>query len=421
MNKASVFFKTVFTIILIFTVIVFSIIFVLNQKVSDSYKVTRGESLTVEANVPITATSKGAALTQSDSLKTVGDVIKVDLKLFGIIPVRSVDVEIVDEMYVSLLGQPFGMKLYTQGVLVINYTDVDTKTGKKNPAKDAGIKMGDYILSVNGNTITTNEELSEYVELSNGEAINLELMRDGKKFYANIKPEFSSETNSYKLGLWVRDSSAGIGTLTFYSPISDIVCGLGHGICDSDTNELLELESGEMVTAKILSVTKGKDGNPGELHGQFLYNSIADILLNCEIGVYGKLNSNIDVSRLVEVGLKQEIKDGKAQIYCTVDGETPQYYDCTIKKRTSAYFSKEQNMVVTITDKELLEKTGGIVQGMSGSPIIQNGKLIGAVTHVLIDDSTKGYAVFAENMLETAQNVGEGLPLPQDKQLKEAS
>ena len=415
MKTVSVVFKTIFVFLLIFCVAVFSVILVLNNEVADSYKVVKGENLTVGANFPVTATSRGVEFAQSDLSKSVGEVVKVDLKLFGVIPIRSVDVEIVDEMYVALLGQPFGMKIYTQGVLVINFTDVDTKEKKKSPAKDAGIRIGDYILSVNERQITTNEELSEYVELSGGEVIKLKVMRGEKIFYVKVKPELSKETNSYKLGLWVRDSSAGIGTLTFYSPMTNVVCGLGHGICDTDTDELLELDSGEMVDAKIISVTKGKNGNPGELHGQFLYNSIADILLNCEIGVYGKLNSNIDVSHLVEIGLKQEIKDGKAQIYCTVEGETPQYYDCTIKKRMSAYFSKEQNMIVTITDKKLLEKTGGIVQGMSGSPILQNGKLIGAITHVFLDDPTGGYAIFAENMLETAQSVAE------EKQLKEAS
>lgn len=406
--------KTIFVFLLISCTIIFSVILVLNNEVSDSYKVVKGENLTVDSNFPITATSKGVSFAQSDFARSVGEVVKVDLKLFGVIPVRSVDVEIVDEMYVSLLGQPFGMKIYTHGVLVINFTEVDAINNKTIPAKEAGLQIGDYILSVNGNEITTNEELSEYVELSNGEPIKLKVMRGEKVFSVKVKPQFSKETNSYKLGLWVRDSSAGIGTLTFYSPMTNIVCGLGHGICDSDTEELLELDSGEMVGAKIVSVTKGKNGNPGELHGQFLYNSIADIMLNSEIGVYGRLNSNIEMNNIVEIALKQEIKDGKAQIYCTVDGESPQYYDCVIKKRNSAYFSKEQNMLVTITDKKLLEKTGGIVQGMSGSPIIQNGKLVGAVTHVLVDDSTKGYAIFAENMLETAQSVAE-------QNLKEAS
>ena len=415
MKLVNLLLKILYVFLLIFTVTVFSLIFVLDGRVADNYKVEKGESFSVSSNIPISATCDGAWLSQGSIESTVGDIIKVDLKLFGIIPVRSVEVEVVDEMYVAVLGRPFGMKIYTQGVLVVNFTDVITKNGIKNPAKSAGLKEGDYILSVNGNEISTNEELSDYVTESNGKTINLKVLRGNKKLDINIKPQLSDETKSYKIGVWVRDSSAGIGTLTFYSPMTDVVCGLGHGICDSDTGEILELESGEMVNASILSVTKGKTGAAGELHGQFLFSGIADILLNSEIGVYGKLKSDIDVSNFVEVGLKQEIKDGKAQILCTIDGTEPQLYDCTVKKRSSAYFSKQQNLIVTVTDKRLLDKTGGIVQGMSGSPVVQNGKLVGAITHVLVDDPTRGYAIFAENMLETAQQVAD------EKALKDAS
>lgn len=357
-------FKTLFVFLLIFVTIVFTMIFILNTRVSSVYKVEKGKSLSVDSNIPISATSKGAKLSQSSKNSIIGEKIKIDLKLFGIIPVRSVDVEIVDEMYVAVLGQPFGMKIYTQGVLVINFTDVVIDGKTKNPAKDAGLKEGDYIISVNGNTISTNEELSDYVSESNGKKINLKVLRQNKKLDISITPLLSDETGNYKIGVWVRDSSAGIGTLTFYSPSNDIVCGLGHGICDSDTGEILELKKGEMVSATILSVTKGKSGSAGELHGQFLYGGIADILLNCEIGVYGKLKSNVDVSNVMEIGLKQEIKDGKAYILCTVDGDIPELYECTVKKRNSAYFSREQNMIITITDRRLLNKTGGIVQGM---------------------------------------------------------
>lgn len=364
MNKLNLFFKTIYVLLLIFIILVFSMIFVLKDRVSSSYKVEKGESLSVNSNLPITATCEGAKISQTAQNSIIGDKIKVDLKLFGIIPVRSVDVEVVDEMYVAVLGKPFGMKIYTQGVLVINFTDVLTEKGAKNPAKQAGLREGDYILSVNGNEISSNEELSEYVTDSGGKSIKLKVLRANKKIDINITPLYSTETKSYKIGVWVRDSSAGIGTMTFYSPSSDIVCGLGHGICDSDTEEILEIDSGEMVTATIVSVTKGKSGSAGELHGQFLYGEIADIMLNCEIGVYGKLKADIDVSNILEIGLKQEITDGKAQILCTVDGAEPEYYECTIKKRSSAYFSKQQNMVVTITDKRLIDKTGGIVQGM---------------------------------------------------------
>ena len=406
--------KIFFYISLIFSVLVFSLLCFCYTNTSNEYKIKKGEAFSFSDNIPVTASYKGVKLSQSSKAKSVGDNIEVELKLFGIVPVKSVNVEIVDEMYVHLLGNPFGMKIYTHGVLVINFTGVETKNGLCNPAKSAGIMEGDYILSVNNKEITTNEELSEWVESSNGNKLKFEIMRDGKKHYIYVTPVKSKENDSYKIGMWIRDSSAGIGTLTFYSPATNTLCGLGHGICDSDTGELLTIESGELVSADIVAIVKGERGSAGELQGRFTYDKIADIVLNSKIGVYGKMTAQLKVENLVEIALKQEIKNSKAQILSTIEGDTPKLYDCTVKKRSSAYFSSEQNLLVTITDKRLIEKTGGIVQGMSGSPILQNGKLIGAVTHVLLDDPTTGYGIFAENMLETAQGVGE-------EQLKEAS
>ena len=235
--------------------------------------------------------------------------------------------------------------------------------------------------------------------------MKFEIKRNGETKIINFSAVISKETGTYKIGLWVRDSSAGIGTLTFYSPATGVVCGLGHGICDEDTEELLQLNSGELVSAEIIGVEKGGTGSPGQLKGRFTYNSIGAIDSNTENGVYSFLKGNINLSNLTEVALKQEVEDGEAQILCTVDGTTPKLYSCRIKKRSSSFLSPTQNIIVTVTDKELLELTGGIVQGMSGSPIIQNGKLIGSVTHVLIDDPASGYGIFAENMLSTASDM----------------
>ena len=404
MKILRIFFKCVFILALLLDTAVFGAVIYLNGSISDNYKIKKGDGLTFNTAVPITAEYEGLKLSQTGKTEQIGEEFDVKLKAFGIIPFSTVNVEVVDELHVSVLGTPFGMKLYTDGVLVIDITTVETVSGSISPGEDAGVKKGDYILSADGKQVLTNEELSAAVAASGGNRIKLVIKRGGAQKTVYVTPALSKETNSYRIGLWVRDSSAGIGTLTFYSPATGIVCGLGHGVCDEDTGDLLELKNGEIVSAEIVSVEKGSSGSPGQLKGRFTYGTIGKIDCNSEKGVYSVLKGKLGFSRLTETALKQEVKDGDAQILCTVDGREPQLYSCRIKKRSSAYLSATQNMTVTVTDPELLKLTGGIVQGMSGSPILQNGKLIGAVTHVLIDDPTTGYAIFAENMLKEAES-----------------
>ncbi len=405
--------KTAFFGILLFSVLAFLAVYFLEEKIADNYKVTSGETLNISSYIPITAEYEGAALSQNN-LNHVGKSYDVDLKIFGLIPFSTVNVEVVDDMYVSVLGNPFGMKLYTDGVLVIEISEVNTNEGAKNPAKAAGIRVGDYIKSVGGVPVDTNEELLQIVTESAGMPLRFEIVRNGHIIDTLVTPQ-KCDDSVYRVGIWVRDSSAGIGTLTFYSPTADVICGLGHGVCDNDTDELLTIEQGELVEAEIISVKKGDTGNPGELKGKFNYSTIAQIEANRDNGVYAVPEKAINAANLTEVALKQEVTNGKAQILCTVEGDKPELYDCEIKIRSSSYRSKTQNLIVEVTDLELLHITGGIVQGMSGSPILQNGKLVGAVTHVLVDDPTKGYGIFAENMLETAQGVAD------NSKLKEAS
>ena len=404
MKILRIFFKCVFILALLLDTAVFGAVIYLNGSISDNYKIKKGDGLTFNTAVPITAEYEGLKLSQTGKTEQIGEEFDVKLKAFGIIPFSTVNVEVVDELHVSVLGTPFGMKLYTDGVLVIDITTVETASGSVCPGENAGVKKGDYILSADGKQVLTNEELSAAVAASGGNRIKLVIKRGGTQKTVYVTPALSKETNSYRIGLWVRDSSAGIGTLTFYSPATGIVCGLGHGVCDEDTGDLLELKNGEIVSAEIVSVEKGSSGSPGQLKGRFTYGTIGKIDCNSEKGVYSVLKGKLGFSRLTETALKQEVRDGDAQILCTVDGREPQLYSCRIKKRSSAYLSATQNMTVTVTDPELLKLTGGIVQGMSGSPILQNGKLIGAVTHVLIDDPTTGYAIFAENMLKEAES-----------------
>ena len=406
MRYINLVFRTIFFAMLLICITIFTAVFILNRTVSHEYKINRGDTFKIDSAIPVTADLSGIKA-DDGGFAEVGDVFDVDLKIFGIIPFTKASVTVVEDTYVSVLGTPFGMKVYTDGVLVIETDDVKTESGNVNPSKLAGIKVGDYIRRVNGVKITCNEDLSEIVSESAGQALKAEVVRSGKKRTVYITPVLSREDNIYRIGIWVRDSSAGVGTLTFYSPSNNTVCGLGHGICDSDTGELLIPEHGELVGAEVVSVKKGEAGNPGELKGKFTLSRISDITLNTENGVYGIPFSEMDIGELTKIALKQEIKDGKAQILCTVNGSTPKLYSCKIRKRSAAYNSSTQNMIVTVTDKELLKITGGIIQGMSGSPILQNGKLVGAVTHVFVDVPESGYAVFAENMFETAQKAAE--------------
>lgn len=404
MKIIKAFTKTAFFVCLILDIAVFGSIIYLKYSSDWNLKMVKGETLSITSPLPVTAVYNGTQLDEK-SVAEKTNKIDVDIKLFGVIPITKTSVEVVDELHAVVLGNPFGMKLYTKGALVVDMTDIETNNGKCNPAKDAGIEKGDYILSVDGNEISTNEDLIAFVENSGGKSLKVGILKNDKKKFVFLTPVISKETGTYKIGLWVRDSSAGIGTLTFYNPATNIICGLGHGICDEDTGELLTVNSGEILSASIFEIEKGESGKPGQLKGKITNDSLGEIKLNCQGGVYSYFTGELSSYQLTEIALKREVQNGEAQILCTIEGDTPQLYDCKISIKKNNFNAETQNMVITITDEELLAKTGGIVQGLSGTPIIQNGKLIGAVTHVLVDDPTRGYAIFAENMLETARSV----------------
>lgn len=395
-----------FSLIIFFTII-FTLTYTLSNELPDKFQVIEGSILRINRPIPVKATYTDAAKSQKLNVDSVvGTKYSVDLKMFGLIPIKSAEVEVVDEMYVVPSGEPFGIKIFTQGVLIVGMTDVDGANGLINPAGNAGLKEGDIILSVNNVKINSNEEIAQIIENSEGKTLTLEVQRGTNSvFSVSFAPVKSVREGKYKAGIWVRDSSAGIGTLTFYSPSTGIAAGLGHGICDVDTGKLLTLNSGELVGAEIINIIKGKNGAPGELRGRFIDYTIGRLLLNEETGVYGRVNKDINSSNLIPIAMKQEVVEGQAKILTTIDNNQPALYDCVIEKVHFNDNSKTQNMIIKITDKTLLEKTGGIVQGMSGSPIIQNNKLIGAVTHVFVNDSAKGYGIFAENMYHSAKTV----------------
>ena len=321
-------------------------------------------------------------------------------KLFGIIPIRSVEVNIFPETALIPGGMPFGVKFFTEGVIVVGTSDIQTEKGSANPAKTAGVRTSDIITEINGAVVNSVEEAARIIEASGGDAINLKVQRDYKTLELTLKPVYSVSEEKYKSGIWLRDSTAGIGTVTFISPANYAFGGLGHGICDVDTGNLMPLKRGTIVEASIENVVKGKSELPGELKGRFR-DSIGTLLANTHNGIFGILNkvqADPESVTPVPIGLRQDVKEGKAVIYSTVDERGTREFEIEIVK-IYKNSSDSKNFLIRITDDELLEITGGIVQGMSGSPIIQDGKLIGAVTHVLVSDPAKGYGIFIDNML----------------------
>lgn len=396
-------FKPFFALLSIVSVITMSSVVYMDNVLPDEYNVFEGENLKLTSKIPVKAVVSGEKTSGAQLVNTADKKYSVELKALGIIPVKQASVSVISDNDVYVPGKPFGIKIYTDGVMVVGIDSVATEKGNVTPATDAGLKEGDLIVSINGQKVYSNEEVAEIIEVSGGMPLKFKIVRDNKEQTIKITPALCYQSGKYKTGIWVRDSSAGIGTLTFYSPSAGIICGLGHGICDVDTGELLTLNSGELVEAEILAVEKGTGGDPGELMGKFKENSIGELVLNNETGVYAECQMECDKNSLVKMALKQEVRTGNAQIYTTVDGDEPAFYDCTIEK-IAHNDSVTKNMVIRVTDQKLIDKTGGIVQGMSGSPIFQNGKLVGAITHVFLDDPTGGYAIFAENMLSSAQS-----------------
>ncbi len=386
------------------TLIVMILIFALSSHIPENFNVVEGQTLTLNDNFiqPSYQTVDNNVDDVSITAKR-GDNYTVDLKLLGLLPVKQVEVDVVEPIMVVPGGTPFGVKMFTDGVLVIGMDDIDTSEGNANPAKTAGLRIGDVIETIDGKKVSTNEDVAKIISACDGKELVFDIRRKNLSFDIKITPAKSVSENRYKLGAWVRDSSAGIGTMTFYLPDSNIFAGLGHGICDSDTGDILPLMSGEIVPVEINSIVKGAEGEPGELRGSFKQSSeIGKLLMNTETGIFGQMETSIDTSKAIPMAMKQEVTEGPAQIICTVNDQTC-YYDVEIEKVYLNNSAPTRNMVVKITDPELLNLTGGIVQGMSGSPIIQNGKLIGAVTHVFINDPTRGYGIFAENMINTIE------------------
>lgn len=295
------------------------------------------------------------------------------------------------------LGSAFGIKLFTDGVIVASLSDIYTEEGVCCPAAEAGILPGDYLLQADGQDIPDNGALARYIGSSQGEAISFQVRREDQVFSVEVTPVYGE--GSFKTGMWVRDSAAGIGTLTFYDPTTGVFAGLGHGICDMDTNGVMALKSGEPAPITLSGIVKGQADSPGQLRGYFSSEeSLGTLLANRETGVYGTLHQ-APAGEAVETLTREEVATGPVQLLVSLDETGPQLYEAEIQEIINQD-KTTKNLVVQVTDPRLLERTGGIVQGMSGAPILQNGKLAGAITHVFTEDPTLGYGIFISNMLE---------------------
>lgn len=336
------------------------------------------------------------------SAQSVGDD-NSDLTLLGIISVKSETIKTVEENTVLVSGHSFGIKLYTDGVMVVGTKDITVNGKTVNPSEEAGVSVGDIIVSINGEKVYSSDRVSEILNDNNGKAFRIRINRNGEYRDLSLEPVYVDSEGAYKAGMWVRDSTAGIGTITFFNPSNSSVAALGHPITDVDTGEIMPILDGQAVETTVTSVTRSTSSETGSICCDFSNKEIGELSKNTTHGIYGSYTDKTDLSKCCEyeVALPQEVQKGFCQIITTVDENGPKVYSAEITKINQN--DDEKNMVIKITDEELIKITGGIVQGMSGSPIIQNGKLIGAITHVIVNNPLKGYAVFAQTMLEISE------------------
>lgn len=333
---------------------------------------------------------------------------QIELKLFGKVDLKEISVTEIKNLEVIPSGEVIGLKLYTNGVLIVGMSEVEDFQNKKvKPYETTEIKEGDTIIQIDEEEIDSVKTLKSVVNKSEGKELKLTLVRDGTVLTSNIIPAQISK-NEYKLGLWVRDAATGVGTLTYYNPSTNQFGALGHGISDSDTGKMIDIESGELVTSKIVSITKGVSGTAGEIRGTILNQpTIGTVDKNTNFGIFGNLNDlenlKIDYSKKMKVALRNEIREGDAKIYCNIDGNEVKEYKIRIEK---IYYDNDydnKSFLIKVTDENLLNKTGGIIRGLSGAPIIQNNKFVGAVTNVLLAKPEVGYGIFAELMIKNSK------------------
>ncbi len=375
-----------------------------------------GQSYEIEKSFPV-----HASLVTDDeavSLKENRGEIKIEAESAGAnqllldiagFPVKKVDVQIVEDFKVVPGGQSIGVKLNTAGVLVVGHHLIQNDDGKSSPGEHAGVRVGDLITAINGKPISKMADVTKIVQEAgkNNEHLELALMRENTQLKAKLKPIKDADEEMYKLGLYIRDSAAGIGTMTFYHPETHKYGALGHVISDADTRKPITVKNGQVVSSTVTSIEKGSNGDPGEKLARFSSNKevLGNIKTNSPFGIFGSLKKQVangESDEPMPITLSHQVKEGPAEILTVVEGTKVERFDVEIVSTIPQKFPAIKGMVIKVTDQDLLKKTGGIVQGMSGSPIIQDGKLVGAVTHVFVNDPTSGYGVHIEWMLHEA-------------------
>lgn len=408
------FILTFFLLFLIYSYIVFF------DKIPENVFLINDEKLTlrtppgielIETTLTNNSNNNEANFANVENISEDINYTNIEVKLFGNVSIKNIKIAKLEEIKVVPVGKVIGLKMYTNGVLIVGMSEVEDKNNYKiKPYENSNIKPGDTILEVNKNIIEDIDNLKQAVNDSNGNEIEITILRNGNIINTNIIP-VQTEESKYQLGLWVKDAATGVGTITFYEPESNSFGILGHGITDSDTNNLINIDSGELVTAKVISLKRGEVNIPGEIKGTIINSqTIGKITKNTQFGVFGNLNNltalNIDVSKSIEVATREEIEEGEAKILCSINSSNvSKEYKIEIEKvyRENDYNNK--SMLIKITDEELLNETGGIIRGLSGAPIIQNGKFVGAITNVLVSNPEMGYAIFGDMMIKEMKEV----------------
>jgi stage IV sporulation protein B len=381
-----------------------------------SITIFKGQEYSLQKAVPVTATlqynNKSISLTQERNTVSLAanKMGKNEILLeYAGIPVKKIDVNVLKDFKVIPGGQSIGVKLNTVGVLVVGHHLIDTENGKKSPGEIAGIKIGDIITGINGTKIEKMSDVAPFVQSAgqNGEELNVEISRESGKISTKLTPLKDKGEDVYKLGLYIRDSAAGIGTMTFVHTNSKKYGALGHVISDMDTKKPIVVEDGQIVRSTVTSIEKGSNGDPGEKLARFSsdHEIVGNIQKNSPFGIFGKLRKDLKngiMDKPLPIALSNQVKEGPAKILTVVENDEVEAFDIEVVSTIPQKFPATKGMVIKVTDPKLLKKTGGIVQGMSGSPIIQDGKLIGAVTHVFVNDPTSGYGVHIEWMLNEA-------------------